>query len=142
MVSRPCHLARSEVSRNRRGRGCFRETFGRRLWRGQETVPQRGCRMGPMGPMGLIGPMRPTTPQSQSHPAPPAMIRVVTPSRLHFGLLSLAAEGAAWPDRAGRAVLPARRFGGAGLMVQRPGVALRVEDAADWAAEGPLAGRA
>jgi beta-RFAP synthase len=70
------------------------------------------------------------------------MVRVVTPSRLHFGLLSLAAEGAAWPDRAGRAVLPARRFGGVGLMVRAPGVRLRAADAAAWSAEGPLAERA
>src|SRR5205807_1029658 len=35
-----------------------------------------------------------------------------------------------------------RRFGGAGMMVERPGVLLRVVPAAAWSAEGPLADRA
>jgi beta-RFAP synthase len=70
------------------------------------------------------------------------MQRVETGSRLHFGLLSLAAEGQRWPDREGRETIPARRFGGAGLMIDEPGVAVRVEPADEWAAEGPLAGRA
>jgi beta-RFAP synthase len=54
---------------------------------------------------------------------------VQTASRLHFGLLSLAAA-------------PGRRFGSVGLMVQQPGVAVRCEPAAAWSAEGPLAERA
>jgi beta-ribofuranosylaminobenzene 5'-phosphate synthase len=71
------------------------------------------------------------------------MIRVTAPARLHFGLLSLPAEGEdRWPDRHGEPALPARRFGGAGLMVEGPPVRLRVEPAADWSAEGPLADRA
>jgi beta-RFAP synthase len=70
------------------------------------------------------------------------MIFVRTASRLHFGLLSLAAEGERWPDRQGTAVLAARRFGGVGLMVSRPGVELAAEPAAAWSAEGPLAERA
>jgi beta-RFAP synthase len=70
------------------------------------------------------------------------MFIVRTASRLHFGLMSLAAEGECWPDRLGEAVLPARRFGGVGLMVCRPGVALTAEPAAAWSAEGPLAERA
>jgi beta-RFAP synthase len=71
------------------------------------------------------------------------MIRVAAPARLHFGLLSLPADGEEfWPDRHGHPVLPVRRFGGAGLMVEAPALALRVEPASDWSAEGPLAGRA
>jgi beta-RFAP synthase len=71
------------------------------------------------------------------------MIRVTAPARLHFGLLSLPAEGEDfWPDRHGHPALPVRRFGGAGLMLEAPALALRVEPATDWSAEGPLAGRA
>jgi beta-RFAP synthase len=70
------------------------------------------------------------------------MIRVWTPSRLHFGLLSLAAPGEVWTDRAGAAGLPARWFGGVGLMVEAPGVQVRAEPAGSWQAEGPLAERA
>jgi beta-ribofuranosylaminobenzene 5'-phosphate synthase len=69
------------------------------------------------------------------------MIRVWTPSRLHFGLLALG-DGAAWPDRRGERVLPARRFGGVGLMVERPGVQIAASPAEAWSAEGPLADRA
>jgi beta-RFAP synthase len=50
---------------------------------------------------------------------------------LHFGLLNPAGTGPA-----------ARRFGGAGLMVRDPGLSVRIEPAAAWAAEGPLAERA
>lgn len=70
-----------------------------------------------------------------------AMPTVWTPSRLHFGLLSLG-DGAAWPDRRGEAALPARRFGGVGLMIERPGVRLAATPSASWSAEGPLAERA
>ncbi len=71
------------------------------------------------------------------------MIRVTAPARLHFGLLSLPAQGEDyWPDRHGTPALPARRFGGVGLMVERPALRLRVEPAAGWSAEGPLADRA
>src|SRR5690348_4365692 len=60
------------------------------------------------------------------------MIRVRTASRLHFGLLSFRADDSGTN----------RRFGGAGLMVEQPGVALHVQPAAAWSAEGPLACRA
>lgn len=70
------------------------------------------------------------------------MVRVWAPSRLHFGLLSLAADGGVWPDRHGRATLAARRFGGVGLMVDRPGVQVRATPSNEWLAEGPLADRA
>jgi beta-RFAP synthase len=64
-----------------------------------------------------------------------------TASRLHFGLLSLPGEGA-WSDRHGKPVLPARRFGGVGLMIQSPGITLRARPAREWSVEGPLAERA
>ncbi len=51
-----------------------------------------------------------------------------TPSRLHFGLLSWGADAP-------------RRFGGVGLMVREPGLALVAEPAAAWEAAGPLADR-
>jgi beta-RFAP synthase len=71
------------------------------------------------------------------------MIRVTAPARLHFGLLSLAADGADfWPGRHGTPALPVRRFGGVGLMIQEPALRLRIEPAASWSAEGPLADRA
>jgi beta-RFAP synthase len=74
------------------------------------------------------------------------MIRVRTGSRLHFGLLGVgpATPGHAghWPSRLGEPALPARRFGGVGLMVQAPGVHLNASSAPDWSAHGPLAGRA
>ncbi len=69
------------------------------------------------------------------------MQSVWAPSRLHFGLLSLAGDGEAWPDRRGERVLPARRFGGVGLMIERPGVRVTASPAVVWSADGPLAER-
>ncbi|MBY0528372.1 MAG: hypothetical protein K2R98_33585 [Gemmataceae bacterium] len=69
------------------------------------------------------------------------MTRVEAPSRLHFGLLSLSSEDR-WTNREGDALIPARRFGGVGLMVQAPGVCVSVEAAAEWHATGPMAERA
>jgi beta-ribofuranosylaminobenzene 5'-phosphate synthase len=69
------------------------------------------------------------------------MITVRTPSRLHFGLLGLE-DYSPWADREGEARLPGRAFGGVGLMVQEPGVQLRLTPAPAWGAEGPLAARA
>jgi predicted sugar kinase len=59
------------------------------------------------------------------------MLHVQTASRLHFGFLSLPGAGEG-----------ARRFGGVGLMVERPGLRVSAAPAAEWSAEGPLAGRA
>ncbi len=70
------------------------------------------------------------------------MVRVQTASRLHFGLLSLAPKGGRWPDRTGVPAMAARRYGGVGLMVERPGVRVGAEPAREWSAAGPLAGRA
>lgn len=57
------------------------------------------------------------------------MVRVVASSRLHFGLIAL-------PGGTGRT------FGGAGLMVNAPGIEVCVEPAARWSAIGPVAERA
>jgi beta-RFAP synthase len=71
------------------------------------------------------------------------MIRVRAAARLHFGLLSLPAEGEDhWPDRHGALALPVRRFGGVGLMIEAPPLALTAAPAAGWSAEGPLGERA
>lgn len=67
--------------------------------------------------------------------------RIQTASRLHLGLLSLAAEQERWPDYQGTPVLPARRFGGVGLMLDAPGLILHAEPSSEWSAEGPLAAR-
>src|SRR5207302_1210342 len=42
----------------------------------------------------------------------------------------------------GEAVVPARQFGGVGLMVQEPRLVLTTQDAPAWSAEGPVAERA
>jgi len=62
------------------------------------------------------------------------MIRIQTPSRLHFGLLSLPRE-----DASGLSV---RRFGGVGLMIDSPGILLTIERSSSWVANGYLAERA
>lgn len=56
------------------------------------------------------------------------MIRIRTPSRLHFGLIAPAAKSG-------------RRFGGAGLMIDKPGVEVTLEPAAEWRVRGQLAER-
>jgi len=71
------------------------------------------------------------------------MIRVSAPSRLHFGLFRLPVDQAGyWPDQEGRPTVPARNFGGVGLMIDKPGVQVRVEAAGAWSASGPLSERA
>ena len=62
------------------------------------------------------------------------MIRVVAPSRLHFGLFRVPVAGGADSS--------ARAFGGVGLMVDRPGAVVTVRPADAWQFEGPLASRA
>lgn len=61
------------------------------------------------------------------------MIRVVAPSRLHFGLFRVPVAGAAEDAPA---------FGGVGMMVERPGVVVVVRPADSWQFEGSLASRA
>jgi beta-RFAP synthase len=73
------------------------------------------------------------------------MIRVRAASRLHFGLFAPPpgeTPAGFWPNVHGQEVLPARRFGGVGLMVQAPGLEVSAEPAGGWSAEGPLAERA
>lgn len=62
------------------------------------------------------------------------MIRVVAPSRLHFGLFRV--------PTAGESEAGARAFGGVGLMVEQPGVVVDVRPADSWQFEGTLASRA
>jgi beta-ribofuranosylaminobenzene 5'-phosphate synthase len=62
------------------------------------------------------------------------MIRVVAPSRLHFGLFRVLVPG--------EADTGARAFGGVGLMIDRPGVVVDVRPANSWQFEGALASRA
>jgi beta-RFAP synthase len=73
-----------------------------------------------------------------------AWVRVRAPSRLHFGLLVLPAgdQPAVWPGLDGRETMPARHFGGVGLMVQAPGVQVAAQPSNQWSASGPLAKRA
>ena len=71
------------------------------------------------------------------------MTRVVAPSRLHFGLLHLPIAGQThWPGPMGEAKLPIRRFGGVGLTIADPGVAVRVTTHCQWQGQGPNAERA
>ena len=71
------------------------------------------------------------------------MMRVTAPSRLHFGLFALPAEGVIhWPGADGQPALPARHFGGVGLMIDQPGVQIAVRRADAWSASGPSAQRA
>jgi beta-ribofuranosylaminobenzene 5'-phosphate synthase len=62
------------------------------------------------------------------------MTRVVAPSRLHFGLFRVPAEGEHRPGE--------RAFGGVGLMIDTPGVVVTAKPADAWQFEGPLASRA
>lgn len=55
-------------------------------------------------------------------------LRIRTASRLHFGLLTWGTGGP-------------RQFGGVGLMIDRPGLALAATPSDSWRAEGPLADR-
>lgn len=57
------------------------------------------------------------------------MIEVRTPCRLHFGLLAFSHD-------------ESRQFGGVGVMVQRPDIVVRVEEANEFTATGPMAERA
>jgi beta-RFAP synthase len=71
------------------------------------------------------------------------MTRVEAPSRLHFGLLSLLADGAeCWPGFGDAPGVPVRSFGGVGLMIDTPSIALSVRPATEWRAEGSASARA
>jgi beta-ribofuranosylaminobenzene 5'-phosphate synthase len=69
--------------------------------------------------------------------------RVEAPSRLHFGILSPPIEGREyWPGLQGHQGLPIRHYGGLGLMVDRPGVTVEVQEADEWSTSGLLGDRA
>jgi beta-RFAP synthase len=68
------------------------------------------------------------------------MIRVRTPSRLHFGLLNVSPTA---PDKkSSPQAVPLRRFGSLGLMIQAPGIVVSARPSREWSSEGPLAERA
>ncbi|VTT97212.1 Beta-ribofuranosylaminobenzene 5'-phosphate synthase OS=Gemmata sp. Wa1-1 GN=mptG PE=4 SV=1: GHMP_kinases_C [Gemmataceae bacterium] len=62
------------------------------------------------------------------------MVRVVAPSRLHFGLFHVPAAGDHRPGE--------RAFGGVGLMIDTPSTIVAAEPADSWRFEGMLASRA
>jgi beta-ribofuranosylaminobenzene 5'-phosphate synthase len=62
------------------------------------------------------------------------MIRIVAPSRLHFGLFHVPAGGEHFTGE--------RAFGGVGLMIDTPAVVVTAQPAATWRFEGMLASRA
>ncbi|MEI6256501.1 MAG: hypothetical protein WCQ77_07640 [Planctomycetota bacterium] len=69
---------------------------------------------------------------TQDHPSllsPTAAVEICTPARLHLGMLSFGVAGG-------------RSFGGVGVMIDRPGVQLRIRRAKRYEATGPLADRA
>ena len=66
---------------------------------------------------------------ADASPPQPTFIEIRTPARLHLGMLSFGAAGT-------------RSFGGVGVMVDRPGVLLRMRRANRLEARGPLAERA
>jgi beta-RFAP synthase len=70
------------------------------------------------------------------------MIRVTAPSRLHFGLFRLPTEQDDKTDATADVLLPARQFGGVGLMIDKPGVQISLTEAQAWSASGPSAERA
>lgn len=67
------------------------------------------------------------------------MVNVRAASRLHFGLLNPGAGAIVGGDS--REATTSRRFGGVGLMVEKPGLLLRVRASPSWSAAGPLAER-
>src|SRR5262245_49872241 len=70
------------------------------------------------------------------------MISVTAASRLHFGLFALPARGVIhWPNADGQPTIPARHFGGVGLMIDQPGVQVTVCPAKEWSVDGPSAER-
>lgn len=69
------------------------------------------------------------------------MIRVRTPSRLHFGLLNVS-PAAAWNEASSEESILPRGFGSVGLMTQAPGIAVSAHPSKKWSSEGPLAERA
>lgn len=70
------------------------------------------------------------------------MTRVTAPNRLHFGLLSLPVEGFdRWAGPRAEQGQPVRHFGGVGLMIDSPGMVVRVEPSNAWRCHGELGSR-
>ncbi len=65
------------------------------------------------------------------------MTRIEAPSRLHFGLLHVPIEGETHLPNG----LPIRQFGGVGLMIDSPGIVVRIEQSATWRVNGFCARR-
>ncbi|MSR30607.1 MAG: hypothetical protein EXR99_03790 [Gemmataceae bacterium] len=64
-------------------------------------------------------------------------VRVCTGARIHFGFLSLpGATDPYWLDVSSQPTLPARRYGGAGLMIPKPGFSLLAEPSSHWEFQG------
>ena len=63
------------------------------------------------------------------------MIALPAPTRLHFGLFHVPAAAAAQ-------IPGVRHFGGLGLLLRSPGIAIAIEAAENWSATGPSAERA
>lgn len=66
-------------------------------------------------------------------------VTITAPSRLHFGLFGVPGSDA---EPGAAAAVSQRRFGGVGLMLERPGVKLSAQPAREWAACGAGALRA
>lgn len=66
------------------------------------------------------------------------MVRLTVASRLHLGLLSVPQQG----EPQANAPFVRRQFGGAGLMVQDPGLSLTINFSRHWKATGPHQQRA
>jgi len=69
------------------------------------------------------------------------MIHVHVSARLHFGLLNIGAVHS-WNNIDGAPLLAGRNFGGVGMMIDKPGIEVRVQSAGNWSASGPMAERA
>lgn len=69
-------------------------------------------------------------------------VTVTTGTRLHWGLLGTPGVGERWPSLDGDASLAMRRFGGAGMMIDSPTIAVRASRASAVSATGPSAERA
>src|SRR5215510_1210530 len=69
------------------------------------------------------------------------MIRVQAPGRLHFGLLNVGASSS-WANSDGEFIVPGRRFGGVGVMINEPAITVCIEPDGEWSAQGPMAEKA
>ncbi len=68
------------------------------------------------------------------------MIEIQAYARLHFGLLDVGSPPA-WINANGETIAEGRRFGGVGLMIDQPRLAIRARPAKSWHVCGPLSER-